>query len=150
VIVERNHVNQKSPIFLAPQPWGVFVIIDSAKYIDWKAGVHTLLLVAAVMSQYFKVNVTGYGPRQYNKFLLQRRYPALAAGYLHPEAVTIRQHEYNVFKQREYLIRKQFASYVSSYKKEFHRRQKNPALPVSALCRYSSLQYFHQELGLNN
>jgi protein AbiQ len=70
--------------------------------------------------------------------------------YIDPESVTIRQHEFNVFKQREYLIKKQFASYVSSYKKEFRRRQRNPALPVSALCRYSSLQYFHQELGLNN
>jgi len=72
------------------------------------------------------------------------------AKYIDPEPVTIRQHEFNVFKQHEYLIRKQFASYVFSYKKEFRRRQKNPALPVSALSRYSSLQYFHQELGLDN
>jgi len=73
-----------------------------------------------------------------------------SAKYIDPEPITIRQHEFNVFKQREYLIRKQFASYVSSYKKEFSRRQKNPALPVSILCRYSSLKYFHHELGINN
>jgi protein AbiQ len=68
--------------------------------------------------------------------------------YIDPSPVTIRQHEYNIYKQREFLIRKQFSSYVTSYKKEVRRRLKNPALPVSALCRYSSLKYFHQELGL--
>ena len=68
--------------------------------------------------------------------------------YIDPAPVTIRQHEYNVLKQREYLIRKQFSSYVAAYKKEVRRRMKNPALPVSALCRYASLKYFHKELGL--
>ncbi|MDR2923535.1 MAG: hypothetical protein LBU85_09380 [Treponema sp.] len=70
--------------------------------------------------------------------------------YIDPAPVTIRQHEYNVYKQREYLIRKQFSSYVALYKKEVRRRLKNPALPVSALCRYSSLKYFHRELALDN
>jgi protein AbiQ len=70
--------------------------------------------------------------------------------YIDPAPVTIRQHEYNFLKQREYLIKKQFSSYVASYKKEIRRRQKNPALPVSTLCRYASLKYFHNELGLNN
>ena len=68
--------------------------------------------------------------------------------YIDPAPVTIRQHEYNVYKQREYFIRKQFSSYVALYKKEVRRRLKNPALPVSALCRFSSLKYFHRELGL--
>jgi protein AbiQ len=68
--------------------------------------------------------------------------------YVDPAPVTIRQYEYNVYKQREYLIRKQFSSYVSLYKKEVLRRLKNPALPVSALCCFSSLKYFHRELGL--
>ena len=70
--------------------------------------------------------------------------------YIDPSPVTIRQHEYNVFKQREYLIRKQFASYVAAYKKEVRRRIKNPALPAPALCRFASLKYFHKELGLCN
>ena len=73
-----------------------------------------------------------------------------SAKYIDPAPVTIRQHEYNFLKQREYLIKKQFSSYVASYKKEIRRRQKNPALPVSALCRYASLKYFHKELGLCN
>jgi protein AbiQ len=68
--------------------------------------------------------------------------------YIDPAPVTIRQHEFNVLKQREYLIRKQFSTYVATYKKEIRRRMKNPALPVSALCRYASLKYFHNELGL--
>jgi len=73
-----------------------------------------------------------------------------SAQYVDPAPVTIRRHEYNFLKQREYLIKKQFSSYVASYKKEIRRHQKNPALPVSALCRYASLKYFHRELGLCN
>ena len=72
------------------------------------------------------------------------------AQYIDPAPVTIRQHEYNFLKQREFLIRKQFSSYVASYKKEVRRRQRNPTLPVSSLCLYASLKYFHNELGLNN
>jgi protein AbiQ len=68
--------------------------------------------------------------------------------YIDPSPVTIRQHEYNIYKQREHLIRKQFSSYVSMYKKEIRRRLKNPTLPVSVLCHYASLKYFHRELGL--
>ena len=68
--------------------------------------------------------------------------------YIDSAPITIRQHEYNVLKQREYLIKNQFASYVKSYKKEIQRRQKTPAIPESSLCRYSTLKYFHKELGL--
>jgi len=70
------------------------------------------------------------------------------AGYIDPSPVTIRQNEYNILKQQEHLVNKQFSSYVKSYKKEVVRRKKNPALPVSSLCRYSALKYFHEELGL--
>jgi hypothetical protein len=38
--------------------------------------------------------------------------------YLDPAPVTIRQNEFNVLKQQEFVIQKQFASYVRSYKKE--------------------------------
>ena len=68
--------------------------------------------------------------------------------YIDPAPVTIRQNEYNIIKQREYLIRRQFSSYVALYKKEIRRRLKNPSLPVCSFCRYSSLKYFHKELGL--
>ena len=33
--------------------------------------------------------------------------------YIDPAPVTIRQHEYNILKQREYLIKKQFSSYAA-------------------------------------
>jgi protein AbiQ len=69
--------------------------------------------------------------------------------YIDPAPVTIRQHEFNVLKQHEYIIKKQFSSYVLAYKKEIRRRLRNPALPESALVRYSSLKYFHAELGLS-
>ncbi|MDR0320437.1 MAG: hypothetical protein LBI28_02955 [Treponema sp.] len=70
------------------------------------------------------------------------------AKYINPTPVTIRRHEYNVYKQKEYLIKKQFSSFVASYKKEIRRRQENPALPISSICRFASLKYFHHELGL--
>ena len=70
------------------------------------------------------------------------------AQYIDPTPVTIRQHEYNVYKKQEHNIKKQFSSYVTRYKKEIRRRLVNPALPVSSLCSYSSLKYFHKELGI--
>ena len=70
------------------------------------------------------------------------------ANYIDQVPVTIRQHEFNVLKQHEYLIKKQFSSYVKSYKKDILRHQRNQVLPVSSLCRYSTLKYFHKELGL--
>ena len=68
--------------------------------------------------------------------------------YIDPINVTIRQHEYNIYKKHENLIKKQFTSYVFAYKKEVKRRINKPELPVSSLCRYASLRYFHNELGL--
>ena len=68
--------------------------------------------------------------------------------YIDPAPITIQQKEYNFLKQKEFLIRRQFSSYVVMYKKEVLRHQKNPALPVSALLHYASLKYFHKELGL--
>jgi protein AbiQ len=68
--------------------------------------------------------------------------------YVDPAPVTIRQNEFDVLKKREFQISQQFASYAASYKREILRRLENPALPESGLCRYSSLKYFHKELGL--
>jgi len=68
--------------------------------------------------------------------------------YIDPVPVTVRQHEFNNLKQQEYLIKKQFNAYVKIYKKEIIRRQKEEDIPVSSLCRYSALKYFHKELGL--
>ena len=71
-----------------------------------------------------------------------------SAKYIDTYPVTIRQHEFNILKQQEYLIKKKFSSYVKSYKKEIRRRKKTPTLPESSLCRYSTLRYFHKEIGL--
>jgi len=68
--------------------------------------------------------------------------------YINFDTVTIRQNEFNVLKKHEYLIKKKFASYVKLYKKEILRRKKTPTLPDSLICRYSTLKYFHKELGL--
>jgi protein AbiQ len=68
--------------------------------------------------------------------------------FIDPAPVTIRQNEFNVLIQHEFLIKTQFLSYTLSYKKETRRHLSNPALPISNLCQYSSLKYFHKELGL--
>jgi len=68
--------------------------------------------------------------------------------YIDPTPVTIRQHEYNILKQHEYQIKKKFSSYVKLYKKEIQRRQEKITLPNSPLCCFSTLKYFHKELGL--
>ena len=70
------------------------------------------------------------------------------AKYIDPVPVTIHQHEHNFLKQQEYSIKKKFTSYVASYRKEVRRRVGKSDLPVSALCRYASLKYFHKEMGL--
>jgi len=124
VIVGRNHVNQKKARFLAPSSGGIFITHHYCFVADNSTGQESGL--------------------DYSKAVVITD----LAQYIDPASVTIRQHEYNFLKQREYLIKKQFSSYVASYKKEIRRRQRNPALPVSALCRYASLKYFHKELGL--
>ena len=68
--------------------------------------------------------------------------------YIESSPVTIRQNEYNVYKKQEHNIKKQFSSYVARYRKEVRRRIAKPTLPASAMCLYSSLKYFHKELGL--
>ncbi|MCL2441084.1 MAG: hypothetical protein FWD14_05040 [Treponema sp.] len=68
--------------------------------------------------------------------------------YTDSTPVTIRQHEYNILKQKEYQIKQRFSFYVKSYKKEVQRRKKIPTLPDSSLCRFSTLRYFHKELGI--
>jgi len=68
--------------------------------------------------------------------------------YIDDCPVTIRQKEFDFLKQHEALIQKQFARYVRQYKKDVLRHQHKPELPVSNVCLYSTLKYFHKELGL--
>jgi hypothetical protein len=60
------------------------------KQADWKAGVHTPGLASVKFITTKKVVKpifgSGYGPRQYNKFPLQRRYPGACSWVLHWKA----------------------------------------------------------------
>ena len=47
------------------------------------------------------------------------------------------------------MVRGKNSSYVRAYKKEVQRRKINQSLPVSSLCRYSTLKYFNDALGLD-
>ena len=59
--------------------------------------------------------------------------------------VQIRQNEFNNIKGKDHLIKQQFESYVQKYILAY----KNQHIPRNAtLCKYSTLQYFHFEIGL--
>ena len=68
--------------------------------------------------------------------------------YIDPYAVTIRQNEFDVMKKDEYEITQRFESFVKKYKKQIQRVRKNPSIPLARWCTFSSLQYFHKELGI--
>jgi protein AbiQ len=68
--------------------------------------------------------------------------------YVDAAPVTIRSNEFRFLAQREHEIGAKFAAYVGRYKKECRRRAETPSLPESNLCKYSTLKYFHKELGL--
>lgn len=70
--------------------------------------------------------------------------------YIEPNAVTIRQNEFDVLKKNEYEITQRFESFVKKYKKQIQRVRKNPSIPLSSWCVFSSMQYFHSELGLQD
>jgi protein AbiQ len=68
--------------------------------------------------------------------------------YISSSPVTIRQQEFNFLKQHEYAIKSRFTAYVKRYKKQAAHHIKNPSSPLPAFCAYSTLQYFHKELGI--
>ena len=172
MIVGRNHVNQKKARFLSPL-WGVLWVkmefhrLSAAFYAQFSQCEEILtkeerpyyVLILELDGLTYAIPLRSHITHPYcfaadspngekNGLDYSKAVIITEVQYIDLEPVTIRQHEYNFLKQREYLIKKQFSSYVVSYKKEVRRRQKNPALPVSALCRYASLKYFHKELGL--
>jgi protein AbiQ len=65
-----------------------------------------------------------------------------------PAPVTIRQNEFHFLKQHENVIKLRFSAYVARYKKQIIHHIKNQQSPLPLFCTYSTLQYFHQELGL--
>jgi len=177
VIVGRNHVNQKKALLYPPPVWGYFLWVimefhrlsavfyaqfgryeeiltkEERPYYVLLLKLDNLTYAIPLRSHithpycFIADNSTGQNSGlDYSKAVVITD----SAKYIDPAPVTIRQHEYNVLKQREHLIKKQFSSYAASYRKEILRRQKNPALPISMLCRYASLKHFHKELGLLN
>ena len=57
----------------------------------------------------------------------------------------IRQNEFNALKGKEQFIQQRMENYINAYKKALTKQN----LPDKALlCKYSTLQYFHKELGI--
>ena len=56
--------------------------------------------------------------------------------------------EYNFIKFKEKEIKLAFRKFVSDYKKDFIRHQKNQNIPKNPRFQYCTLQYFKKELGL--
>ena len=176
VIVERNHVNQKKARFLRPV-FGAFFYEAAMKFyrlssefykvynqydeiltkedrpyyillIELNNLTFAIPLRSNITHQYCFIADKTNNKRSgldYSKALVFTE-PSL---YIDLTPVTIRQHEFNILKKNEYLIKTQFSSYVKNYKKEVIRRIKNKELPASSLYIYSSLKYFHNELGLD-
>lgn len=65
--------------------------------------------------------------------------------YKSSSEVRIRQNEFNALKGNEYKIMKGFKSYLNQYKKAAKRLD---VKRNQTFCKYSSLQYFHKELGI--
>lgn len=65
--------------------------------------------------------------------------------YIDEKVPFIRGNEHNSLKGKEYILKKGFESYIKKYKKALSRidieRNKQ-------ICQYSTLQYFHKELGI--
>ena len=58
----------------------------------------------------------------------------------------IRPNEFKELKGKEYVITQKLTQYINLYKKSLTKKHlHNNAL----LCQYSTLQYFHKELGIN-
>lgn len=67
------------------------------------------------------------------------------AKYIDSKSPYVRQDEHNALKGKEYLLKKGFEGYIDTYKEalehlDIERNKK--------LCQYSTLQYFHKELGI--
>jgi len=176
VIVGRNHVNQKKALFLPPI-MGVFlwVIMEfhrlSAAFYAQFSNCEEILtknerpyyvLILELDNLTYAIPLRSHITHPYcfiadnsngqNSGLDYSKAVVItdSTKYIDSTPITIRQHEFNVLKKYKYLIKKQFSSYVNTYKKEIKRRQKTPTLPISLMCHYSTLKYFHKELGINN
>jgi len=61
----------------------------------------------------------------------------------------IRKEEFILVKKKEFLIRKKFVKYIEDYKKAYSKiESRNFHLRNENLCKFSTLQNYHKELGL--
>ncbi|MBQ0051800.1 MAG: hypothetical protein KBT11_07040 [Treponema sp.] len=60
----------------------------------------------------------------------------------------IRNIDYQAIHFKDEEILKAFEKYLSYYRKEILRNQRNPNIRLNARVQFSSLQYFHKELNL--
>lgn len=59
----------------------------------------------------------------------------------------IRQNEFDALRGKEHYVKQKLETYINKYKKALSKRN----LPDNdMLCKYSTLQYFHKELGIND
>lgn len=69
--------------------------------------------------------------------------------YISNKEATVDSTEFNIIKQNLYRIQVDFEKYVNLYKKNFKKIQKgNKIASILNMCKFSCLQYFHNELEL--
>jgi protein AbiQ len=68
--------------------------------------------------------------------------------FVDPKPTMIREQEFLFYRRNRNKFTKKFSAYVRFYKSEVVRHNGNPALPIPPVCIYSTLKYFHKELGL--
>ena len=69
--------------------------------------------------------------------------------YINDKEATVDSKEYNIIKQNLYAIQIDFEKYVNLYKKNFKKIQNgNKIFSILNMCKFSCLQYFHNELEL--
>ena len=69
--------------------------------------------------------------------------------YLESTTVKIRKSEYMMIVGKEHLIKKGFLKYIKTYKKAYKIvSQGKGSLAEQAICQYSTLQNYHNELGI--
>lgn len=176
MIVECNHVNQKKtqqrwvattlerPIFFIKEILMVFYSLTSAFFetykncpeIEQKQGRPYYVLLVEWAGHDFAIPLRSHIKHKFSFIAdgieagldFTKTVVILDKKFISPIPVQIRQNEFNFLKQHERVIKQRFESYLKMYIKKTKRRLLNPSLTLDKECMYSSLQYFHSELGL--
>jgi protein AbiQ len=152
VIVERNHVNLKKARFFTPPAVGLFYglymefhRLSAAFYTEFSQCEEILtkedrpyyVLLLELDSLTYAIPLRSHITHSYcfiadnsggqNSGLDYSKAVVITdvAQYIEPTPATIRQHEFNVYKQREYVIKKKFSSYLQY---RVHRKVSSPVI----------------------